>query len=361
MASGVALSERDYLVKPSLGAMIMGNVSRIPVHALVLLCLCFSTGAHSAKTNCQDNIKSTKLHNEIIGTAGNDELVGTSCNDLIDGGDGNDTLRGLGNNDHLLGGTGDDYLDGGGTGGVDFLDGEDGSDTYFINGGAGTVVQDSGAGAGDWDVLTGNWIKFQNFSSANGIEEIAETRINGCGVDHLDFRGVVVPEGFRINTAPAESHCNKGKLKQGPDIVFGSDAGEVIAMGPEDDEVHAGGGSDVVAMSHGNDIVSLGAGADTYVTGIRQLGRILSHTTILDFSPGVDVLDLQELRKNSSFSRLIEPVLHYRLEASQGGTDIVAVDLESGEHTFLTLNGVQPMELHSSNLWVGAECLVEWR
>ena len=297
------------------------------------------------KTNCRYDSNSTKVQNTLTGTSGDDEILGTNCNDEIFGGEGDDYLYGGWNQDRLFGGPGNDYLDGGGAGGVDYLDGGEGSDTYRANGGAGSTFYDSGTGAGDWDVIEGSWPTFLRLTAENGIEEILSTSLNGCGEDYMDLRTVKVPDGFSINTATAESHCSSGKLKQGPDVVYGSASNDIIRTGPADDFVDAYLGDDVIYVTQGADRIVSGQGNDHITTGARRV-EVLD-TTIEDFNPTEDTISLLELYAGSWNERVAVTLL----DMTQDGADVViSAILEDGRtESMLRLEGVTLTEMNSTN------------
>jgi Ca2+-binding RTX toxin-like protein len=301
--------------------------------------------AAGLKNDCRYDMNGTRVHNVLTGTESDDKILGTTCNDEISGGEGNDYLYGGDNHDRLFGGPGNDYLDGGGAGGVDYLDGGEGSDTYVANGGAGSTFHDSGTGAGDWDRIEGSWLTFLRFTAENGIEEIVSTSLNGCGEDYIDLRTVKVPDGFSINTAPAESHCSSGKLKQGPDAVYGSASNDIIRTGPEDDFVDGYLGDDVIYMTPGADRIVLGQGNDSVLPGTRRVE--LLNTTIEDFNPREDNISLQELYAGTRS----EKVAISLLDLSQDGADVViSAVLEDGNRkTIIRLLGVRLQEMHSAN------------
>jgi Ca2+-binding RTX toxin-like protein len=297
------------------------------------------------KTNCRYDSNSSRVHNILTGTDGDDEILGTNCNDEIIGGEGNDYLYGGWNQDRLFGGPGNDYLDGGGAGGVDYLDGGEGSDTYRANGGAGSTFYDSGTGADDWDVIEGSWPTFLRLTAENGIEEILSTSLNGCGEDYIDLRTVKVPDGFSINTATAESHCSSGKLKQGPDVVYGSASNDIIRTGPGDDFVDAYLGDDVIYLTPGADRIVLGEGNDHITTGVRSVEVL--NTTIEDFNPAEDKISLLELYAGTWNERVAITLL----DLSQDGPDVViSAVLEDGSlKSILRLEGVTLEYMKSTN------------
>lgn len=186
----------------------------------------------------------------IIGTDENENLSGGELNDTIRGFGGNDTLGGFDGNDLLFGGMGNDLIYG--NSGFDGLNGQEGDDT--LNGGK------------DRDLLIGD-----------------------IGQDSLG----------------------------GNDLIYGNNNSDTILGGVGDDVMLGGKGDDSINGEDGNDFISGDAGNDTLTGGFGQdifaLRRGGGIDTIIDFTPGVDVLglagDLQvkdiRSRQNGIFTNIL--------------------------------------------------------
>ncbi len=161
----------------------------------------------------------------------------------------------------------------------------------------------------------------------------------------------------------------------GNDVIFGLDGRDVIYGGggndrlngglksdtlyggPGDDWINGKGGNDVLVGGPGNDILIGRLGADTLEGGsgrdtFRYLGLEDAGDTIVDFTPGEDVIDLRAIFRESAFAART-PYTQYKrfVRLVQVGTDTqlrVKADGNGPGTNFMTmatLNGLTPADL----------------
>jgi len=191
--------------------------------------------------------------NILSGGAGDDTIMGGSGNDLINAGAGNDTITGGIGNDTLNGGAGDDVY------------------TYNLGDGLDSISDESSASGGSGggaDILQmGTEIDFDH--TIIRIEQgVAHLRL-------LDSEGNQTSEGIDITlnpdgTIPVETVAfADGTSKNMQDLVieqktiFGTNKGETIRTGRNDDTIYAYQGEDIVYAGLSNDTVYGGNGNDT--------------------------------------------------------------------------------------------------
>jgi len=84
---------------------------------------------------------------------------------------------------------------------------------------------------------------------------------------------------------------------EGDDAGFGGEGDDVLLPGAGDDAFSGGPGDDLAVLAAGADELRLGAGADVVRALLAEPGEgtpsRIGVTTILDFDPGEDMLDLQ--------------------------------------------------------------------
>nr|WP_318272688.1 M10 family metallopeptidase C-terminal domain-containing protein [Paracoccus saliphilus] len=205
-----------------------------------------------------DRLSALHGNNRLFGDGGSDRLIGGIGRDRLSGGDGwdrlfgndnNDTLGGGRGNDRLFGGLGDDLLLGGT--GHDLLYGGQGNDRLSCSSGNNAMYGEGGA-----DRLVGGWGK--------------DTLSGGWGHDRLEGgRGI-----------------------------------DRLAGGLGDDRMWGGMGNDLLIGSFGHDLLVGGWGADRMQGGAgRDIfrfhsewdSRIGASDLIVDFTRGLDRLDLDPL------------------------------------------------------------------
>jgi Ca2+-binding RTX toxin-like protein len=243
----------------------------------------------------------------IVGTSGNDNLGGGDGNDLISGLGGNDTLNGGGaGHDTLDGGTGDDIVVGGpgsdsmigGDGNdtlnglnrpatgptsgyndadVDTMDGGAGNDTYYVDNPADVLIDAGGVDTVisqnvNWTLGTGfeNLLVFSDDQGGGGTGNELGNVINGANAFNGTLQGLGGDDSI---------------IGGGKSTLFGGEGNDTLA-GNDLDTMDGGNGDDLF-IAHNNDQMTGGAGSDAF-----RLGTIVTSSDILDFSSGVDRIEL---------------------------------------------------------------------
>ena len=192
-------------------------------------------------------------------TAISNTVHGTSLDDVIIGNDSGDKLFGLGGNDSLIGGAGNDSLYGGS--GRDTLAGGAGDDTYYVISPDDVIVEQTNGG---FDSV----IATVSYTAPANVELL---QISGQGL-----------------TATANDTG---------DTLFGDGlyASRLIG-GKDNDTIVGGSGNDSIGGGGGVDLMYGGGGANTFVftkpTDAALGGNL---TTIGDFKPGTDTIDLSAI------------------------------------------------------------------
>ncbi|WP_412550694.1 galactose oxidase-like domain-containing protein [Shimia sp. MIT910701] len=158
--------------------------------------------------------------NQILGTEGIDLLAGTQGADIIETLGGGDRVSTGDGDDQLYLGDGDDYVRVGR--GSNYLDGGDGIDYISY-----------------YDSVGGVTISLSSYFTAGGLA--ADDRL-------VNFENA---SGSRV----------------GDDVIYGSNAVNVIRTYGGNDSVYAGGGADEVHLGDGNDFVRVGGGQETFHGG----------------------------------------------------------------------------------------------
>jgi Ca2+-binding RTX toxin-like protein len=303
-----------------------------------------------------DTLSGTGLSDTISGLAGNDILSGAGGTDSLFGGDDDDSLFGGDDGDSLFGESGDDFLGGGS--GDDFLRGGVGNDT--LSGGEGfDVVDYSDATAGiridlKRTIETPGTGVSSTGEAANdeisGIEGVIgssyDDRLIGSLGGDLFYGG----DGNDLLQGFAGDDSMFGEL--GDDSIRGGADADLIYGGVGNDTVWGRGGADTVYGGLGDDLIGggdqfgVGAGADTLHGGDGADVFVFlddgDHDTILDFTVGVDRLDL-----DANFGITGQTALSAIL--SDDGTGSNAV-LTFDPNTSLTLIGVDHTTLTFSDI-----------
>jgi len=201
-------------------------------------------------------------------------LIGSSYDDVLTGG----SLFGMDGADRLFGSAGDDRLNGGA--GQDFLTGGLGND--FADGGA---ADDILVGAAGDDLLIG--------------QDGADTLFGGDGADTLSGgAGDDILHG-ELGDEPGQADQMFGGT--GGDVLLGGAGGDVLHGEAGDDQLLGGAGGDTLLGGDGvdmldggaaADVLVGGAGADRFVYNDVSESRAGQADRILDFTSGVDLLDL---------------------------------------------------------------------
>ncbi len=213
---------------------------------------------------------------------GNDQLSGGAYADDFSGGNDNDTLVGRGGDDLLRGDNGEDVLIGGD--GNDSLEG--GADADTLIGNAGDDTMEGGAGA---DLIVGQ-----------------------DGADNMD--------GGAAN-----------------DIMDGGAGNDVMEGGPGSDVLRGRAGEDDLSGGLGLDFLTGGQDADMFIfQSVAAAGVGALRDQVLDFEPGVDIINLTSMigpaftfRGTSPFSG----VNQIRMFETPSGSTIVQINTDANTAT----------------------------
>jgi hypothetical protein len=172
---------------------------------------------------------------------------------LVEGGPGGDTLTGGMSGEQLLGGPGDDVVDGGP--GTDTINGGDGSDQLR----AGELIGTLGV-----DLIV----------DGESDESAGQDTIDGEGHASLSYRsrkkGVTVDLEAGDAGAPGEHDRISGIAtvfgSEGPDVMLGTDDGDLLRGHEGDDRLEGRGGNDLLLADRGTDRV-IGGGGDDSLSG----------------------------------------------------------------------------------------------
>ena len=261
-----------------------------------------------------------------FGGAGSDVIIGNAADNMLQGRGGADLLQGLEGNDTLIAGapalqgallTGS-TLDGGT--GTDVLVGGSGPDRLFAGAGAdmaqGGGGDDVAYGAGDADSLSGE----DGNDLLNG-EAGDDLLFGGAGADTLSGEAGVdrLFGGDGVDLLLGGAGDDLLEAGAGNDVLFGEGDADSLSGGAGvdilngmtgDDWLHGGEGADVLSGELGADVLIGGLGADVLVGGggadrfvVSQLGDSQfgdGGDLIIDYAPGVDVIDLAGVDANSA-------------------------------------------------------------
>jgi Ca2+-binding RTX toxin-like protein len=193
---------------------------------------------------------------------------GTNIADLLIGSWLNDKFKGLEGQDTLIGGYGQDVLDGGkgqdlcyGGQHADTLDGGGDDDTLY-----GRSYDDSLVGGNGFDVLYGGW-----------------------GDDTLDG-------GDKADVVAGNDSNDLLTGGKGADTLRGAAGNDTLDGGGDADDLRGGAGDDQISDGGGTDFVYGNDGADTFIFGTD--GTV---DTLMDFTDGIDLIDLTTPYKNLVF------------------------------------------------------------
>ncbi|CAH0130413.1 retention module-containing protein [Pseudomonas mediterranea] len=214
----------------------------------------------------------------LTGTTGDDVLLAGNGDNLLNGGDGNDILSAGSGNNTLHGGAGNDLLYSGA--GNDLLDGGAGNDTAsYAHATAGVTVN---------------------------LGLLAAQNTLGAGTDTLG--GIENLVGSNFN-----------------DTLIGDGAANRIDGGLGHDVLNGGGGDDILIGGLGNNTLTGGSGADTFQWQAGNSG----HDVIIDFTPGLDKLDLSQLLLGENgTSASLDDYLHFTVTGS-GASVITSIDVSA--------------------------------
>lgn len=202
---------------------------------------------------------------QINGNARNNDITGGDGDETIDGGDGNDSVVGGGGDDVLRDGEGNDTYFGGD--GDDILEFTFGFDAFeFTNFGDNTIFARRG---GETNRIDSSVEKI----SFNGVEQNFEAlQFSNAG----DFDDTVTGSdaGERLNGG-ADNDLIVGddgddilKGRDGNDGILGGAGNEIVLGGNGDDTILGGAGNDTLKPGRGNDSLDGGEG-DDILAGFR--------------------------------------------------------------------------------------------
>lgn len=215
----------------------------------------------------------------IVGTNHADDLAGTELDDVVWLGNGKDHFDGAGGNDVVCGGGGKDALEGGvgddkifGEAGNDELSGDAGND--LVKGGDG---KDTLAGGTDDDVLKAG-PGDDYFHEDLGNDRI----VGGPGRDWLSYYAFYTGStGIRVNTATHTVNGAGHDTTETVETYEGTDAGDSMTGGPDNDDLRARSGENKVQGNGGDDyleafggVVKGGAGDDYVSAGATAIGYL---------------------------------------------------------------------------------------
>jgi len=239
-----------------------------------------TTGIIGAKLYLVSDFLNRKTGIAFTGWEGEEEIYGTSFNDTINAGAGNDFLDGDKGDDQLNGGAGDDTLRGGG--GRDTIMGGDGRD--YIEQIGGNVLARGGNGN---DTLTGDTGDDTLYGDTDNDV------LNGMGGRDFIWGGT------------GQDTLNGGA---GDDELHGDKGNDVVLGGGGNDMLYGDDGDDTLAGGAGNDILKGGDGRDVFVFSITNAAY---QTTIMDFTSGVDKVDLSAFTLAGYSAQAIRGALKY--------------------------------------------------
>lgn len=208
-----------------------------------------------------DTVYASDGNDQIYGDGGSDSLFGDLGNDVLDGGVGSDVLDGGLGNDFLYGGDDNDTF---------LTDGVSGRDAYYGgNGNLDAISLKTISSYANWGII--------GITALSGIERI-ENLQNSKPVDiemsgSLDLSSVEV-DGIRSIIGSS-----------GNDTITGTN---LSASSSINDSINGGDGNDILAGRAGNDVLKGGAGGDRFIFGTSE-----GNDTIVDFTDGIDVIDLR--------------------------------------------------------------------
>ncbi len=253
-------------------------------------------------------------------------IRGSSANDVITGSAGNDRLFGLEGTNLLIGNAGNDSLFGGT--GVNTLVGGIGDDSYYVSSTATTITENPGEG-------TDSVSAFVSFTLPANVESLSLYGQELTGTSN-NVGGSLFGDGAFATT------LNGGT---GADYIVG------------------GAGADMIAGGGGIDLMFGNGGADHFI--FRAVGDApvgVNKTTIGDFTPADDRLDLSAIKTNGGHdltfigSAAFSGAAGQVHQTSSGGVTIIEGDVngDSVADFQIQLNGAP--SLQSSNFIFAVAC-----
>lgn len=247
------------------------------------------------------------------GGGGNERIVGSDDGRpaYLDGAGGNDDITGTALNDYLVGGAGNDTLSGGA-----------GSD--MLLGGRGVDVMRGGLGN-------------DNYQVDNSADKVVET--TSAGIDSV-FSSI----NFKLPDN-VENLVSTGSLGL---ILTGNGLANEIIGGSAADTLVGGEGADTLIGGAGRDVI------------LYQLLRDFSQDSVMDFAPGVDVIDISAIdaisstRKNDNFNFIGKSAFtapgQLRYSKVEGGVQVeINVNLDLSADGYIFLPGVS--DVSATDFW----------
>ncbi|MEO1206864.1 MAG: M10 family metallopeptidase [Pseudomonadota bacterium] len=282
-----------------------------------------------------DRVNGNEVANTIQTGAGKDFVNAGAGDDILSGGTSNDTLFGEAGNDHisggkhkdyLYGGDGDDHLEGGT--GDDYLYGEDGND--FIEGQSGIDRIWGGAGNDTIEAGSGD----DKIYGSEGDDLI----VGGSGYDTLDFSTFDAPVEVDMHAHTVSGAQSGNDELWGVERVWGTAGDDSFKGDKRDNDFRGGDGNDDFRGLGGADTFKGGRGTDTYTWYAKDVvrdGTFTGMDTIIDFSVGQDILELEDFfevgigQSIDDFVRFVDDATGTTLQAVIDGfgfADVVHLD-----------------------------------
>lgn len=313
-----------------------------------------------------DTIFALEGDDTVSGDSGNDVIYGWYGDDSIEGADGNDFVTGDFGNDTLIGGDGDDGLYG--WTGTDSLVGGDGNDFLMseqdedtVSGGAGNDTVYAGSerdtvdgGTGEDYILGDAGNDTINAGAGNDTVFGGPDNDTVRGGDDNDFIGG--DDGTDQLFGENGNDILYGWL--GNDTLDGGAGNDLLSGEGDNDQLLGGTGDDTIYGGDGND--SIQGNADSGTARENQLtitagdlliggdgGDVFVYQKnsgvdrVLDFTPGVDKIQLVGFGSGASFATTVQPHTYY---ISWDGAWIFL-----GQDQGIILQGVQGGQLSASD------------
>lgn len=227
-----------------------------------------SAGNRIVGSNDDDQLNGTLGHDSITGLNGDDRINGGEGNDRLIGGDGNDIIEDYQGRNTVMGGAGNDTIRASGAiaggKGADVITGSTGGDLYLFNLGDGKdSITEQGSSDADPDRLQfGADIAAANVELVRQGNDLVLRAGPGDEVQiaHWFYSPYYQIEQVLFNDG---SSWSAKQINTTLDIrIEGSDVGESMAGGSEQNLITGGGGNDSISGGDGNDKLYGGGGND---------------------------------------------------------------------------------------------------
>jgi Ca2+-binding RTX toxin-like protein len=232
-----------------------------------------------------------------------EEIAGSSHNDTLKAGNILTTLLGNGGNDILHGGTGTTRMSGG-----------EGQDYFVLGNLSNTVDGGNGVDTASFYKLSSGISVFTGNTSAEAVATGARAYYglisveNVTGTRYADFIGensgdniILVYEGNDVvragsgrDVVMAGTGNDRVDGGSGDDHIQGEAGYDTLNGGIGNDQIFGGGEDDRIDGGDGSDTLYGGSGADSFIYTYISAGS----DTIMDFTRGVDKIDLSRIDAN---------------------------------------------------------------